>query len=305
MEKRFIKNLVEYGLFWGTTSIVRAVPRPAALAIGRGLGKLSQLVLRKRTHTALENLRKAFPEMPEQQVQKNVREMFKHIGMSGVEMLRMDMFEEKDLSNLFDFQGMEHLQEAHNLNKGVLLLTGHVGFWEVGTFFLSHLGFPTDYIAKRMKNPYVDRYITRMRESTGGHCLESKKGARKIVRALNQKRIVAVLLDQHITPREAVCVNFFNRPAFTSPIIAQMAMKYGIPVVPVFCHRTKDNCYKVVAEPMILLEKSDAPQDIVKNTERLSSYIEKAVRKEIPQWFWLHRRWRDHLVPKDSQKPTP
>ena len=153
------------------------------------------------------------------------------------------------------------------------------------------LGFPADFVAKKMKNPLADRYITRMREAAGGHCIDNKSGARKIIRALAENRGVAVLIDQHSRSSDAVSVPFFGRPALTTPIIARLAMKYQIPVVPVFSYRTSDDRYDFQIHPMFFL-KDEPEASVTENTALLTSIIEKAVRQDVTQWLWLHRRWR-------------
>ncbi len=293
MTERIFKNYLEYALFLSLVFVVKAMPRPLALRFGAWLGLLSQVLLPKRRKQAMENMRLAFPLMPEEELRKNVGEMFRHLGKSGIEMLLLDTFKtEKDLEKHFSFHGLEHLREAYKLNKGVFILTGHLGFWEVGTFFLPMLGCPADFVAKRMKNPHVGRYFQRLREAGGGKVLDAKHGARRIVKSLAENRAVAILLDQHTTPSAAVKVDFFGRPAHTTPIITQIAMKNGVPVVPSFSYRTKDNRYEIVFEPMVLLDADRNPEAVVRNTALLTSYIEEAVRRDITQWFWVHRRWR-------------
>jgi len=289
------QNIAEYLLFVTLALTVRSLPRPTAFALGGALGSLSRYLLPRRVRTAHDNLLKSFPEMPDSEIRENIKKIFRHLGISAVEMLRLDLFRAKnDLERYFSFNGLEHLERAYKMDRGVILLTGHIGFWEVGTFFMPALGYPVDFVAKKMKNPYVDRYFQKMREAAGGKCLDSKRGARRIIKSLAEKRGVAILLDQHIRKREAVVVDFFGRPACTTPIITQIAMKQGVPVVPVYVFRTKANTYDVRIAPPILFDKEPSDQEtVIKNTQALSDSIEEAVRQDITQWFWVHRRWRE------------
>jgi KDO2-lipid IV(A) lauroyltransferase len=294
MATKSSRYLFEYALFRALAFTARTLPRTTALRFGQRLGDLSRLVQKKRAVTATENLRRAYPEKSPAEIETEVRAVFRHLGVSGIEMLRLDLFRgQADLDRYFTFSGLEHLRQAYALNRGVLLLSGHIGFWEVGTFFMPTLGYPVDFVAKRMKNPHVDRYFEKLREAGGGRCLESKKGARRILRSLKENRAVAVLLDQHITRSEAVPVPFFGRQAWTTPIIAQIAMKQGVPIVPVYAYRTEDFRYQVVIEPIIQLYDEPGQQAVIRNTARLTANIEQAVRRHPRQWFWVHRRWRD------------
>lgn len=293
MNWKTVRYFFEYALFLTLALVARALPRVTALRMGEWLGDLSRLVQKARVNTATDNLRRAYPGKTAEELADDVRAVFRHLGISGIEMLRIDLFRGRaDVDEYFTITGLEYLSKAHAMSRGVLLMTGHIGFWEVGTFILPALGFPVDFVAKRMKNPYVDRYFERLREAGGGRCLESRKGARRILRSLSENRLVAVLLDQHIIRREAVPVEFFGRRAWTTPIIAQIAMKQGTPIVPIYSRRTEDFRYQIVIEPPILLENDPDPEAVVRNTALLTANIEQAIRRNPTQWFWVHRRWR-------------
>jgi KDO2-lipid IV(A) lauroyltransferase len=105
--------------------------------------------------------------------------------------------------------------------------------------------------------------------------------------------MVCVLLDQHTSPKTSVEVDFFGQPAYTTPIITQIAMKYDTPIVPIFTYRTEDDRYLVKIEPPILIPNDPSAEAVREQTARLTARIEAAVRKQPDQWFWVHRRWRD------------
>ena len=286
---------VEYALFRGAAAFFRHLPRPHALATGRALGGLAEKVMVKQRKTAQDNLRQAFPERSDQQIRQDVRAVFQHLGISAVELLRVDLFHGKeDVERYFSFTGWEHVKEAYGLRRGVLVMTGHMGYWESGGFLFPQFGFPLDVVARRVKNPWVDRFITRLREAYGGQVLDSHKGARKILRSLAEGRGVAVLLDQHTARKEAVPVTFFGRQAWTTPIIAKIAMRQQIPILPVYSWRTPDFRYEVRVEPPIMLKNEPGEEAIRRNTELLTASIEQAVRHNPIQWFWVHRRWRSY-----------
>lgn len=291
---RPLKFRIEYIGVLLLAVFVRTMPRIFSLKFGGWLGLLSYWLLPNRRRLADENMRLALPELSASERKLKVRQVFVHNGTSGIEMLRLNMFrtDNDDLDRYFEFVGTKNITEAYAMGRGVLFLTGHLGFWEVGNFSMPTQGFPFDVVAKPMKNRLTDRYINDMRETYGARVLDSKKGARRILKSLQDGRGVAILLDQHIRPPGSVPVDFFGRKAYTTTAITNMAMKYQIPVVPTFVQRLPDFRYRITSEPMMMLENGKGSELIMKNTQMLTDKIEAAIRKDVTQWFWMHKRWR-------------
>ncbi len=287
------KHRLEYYLLLVAAAVVRRLSRNNALAVGRFLGRLMIKILPGRYRMATDNMAQALPEMRAAEIAVNVQKNFEHIGMCGVDMLRFDMFElgQKDTEKDIIYEGEHLLQEALALGRGVLLLSAHLGFWELGGFALAEHGIQFDMVAKPLKNPLTERYFSKVRKSFGAEIINSRKGARKILQSLKANHTVGIMLDQHISPPGAVAVEFFGRTAYTTTAIANMAMKNQIPVVPVFCLRQPDNRYKIWAEPMLLLGGS-GEDAVIANTQKMTDIIETAVRKDVSQWFWMHKRWK-------------
>lgn len=303
-----IKHRTEYYALLTAAAVLRRLPRKNALSLGRMLGGLVMKVLSGRYRMARDNMTSALPELNAAEIETNVRKNFEHIGICGVDMLRFDMFQpdDKDAEKIFHYEGLPLLEEALALDRGVLLLSAHLGFWELGGFALAEHGIQFDMVAKPLKNPLADRYFAKLRKTFGAEILNSRKGARRILQSLRANHAVGIMLDQHISPPGSVMVDFFGRKAYTTTAIANMAMKYQIPVVPVFCLRQPDNSYKVWAEPMLLL--SGTGEDaVIANTQRLTDILETAIRKDVSQWFWMHKRWREKKLKKriNPQLPKP
>ena len=288
-----LKYRGEYFALLVVATIVRLLSRDNALVVGRLLGRLMIKVVPSRYRLAKKNMQMALPELSGAEVEANVRKNFEHIGMCGADMLRFDMFKlgQKNTEEVIIYEGEPLLREALALERGVLLLSAHLGFWELGGFALAEHGIPCDMVAKPLKNPLTEQYFGKLRRSFGAEIINSRKGARKILQSLRANHAVGILLDQHISPPGAVAVDFFGHEAYTTTAITNLAMKHQIPVVPVFCHRQADNRYKVWAEPMLLLDGA-GDEAIAANTQRLTNIIETAVRKDVTQWFWMHKRWK-------------
>ena len=293
MARSALRNRIEYWLYRAFSALTALLPRRTALELGARLGRLLSLLMSKRRRRSDENLRLAFPELTSVQRSQIVREMFEQLGRSSMELLRLEQFHRtRELGELFEFHGLEQLRDAYGEGKGVILLTAHLGFWEAGTMFLPRLGFATDFIAKKMKNPLLDEVLTRIRCSSGGDVLDSRSGARRILRSLAAGHLITILPDQRVTPKKGVLANFFGRPAWTTPAIAQIAMKTSAPVVPGFVERLPDLRYKVTFLPAVHFAPSEDAEAVLNNTQTMNEILETAIRRTPAQWFWLHDRWR-------------
>ncbi|MGK2907565.1 MAG: lysophospholipid acyltransferase family protein [Desulfuromonadales bacterium] len=288
-----MRNWLEYIIFICVVSMVRFLPRAMALHLGKRLGHLARYLQRRRVGIARENLQNAFPEMSAREVFVTISAMFKHLGISFIDMLRIDRYRgQHDLDRYFAISNKEHLVEALDLGRGCIILSAHLGFWEAGTFFLPLLGFTTGVVAKPMRNPLVDAFFSRLRQANGTYIINSRKGARGILRSLQKNHVVCILLDQHLAGKGSISAPFFGRLAHTTTIITQMATRYQIPIVTAFSYRLSDNTYQCHFSEMFLLEGGLGEEDILANTTRLNQLLEAGIRRDISQWFWLHRRWR-------------
>ena len=288
-----MRNWLEYIPFICIATLVRAMPRSLALNLGKRLGQLAPHFQGRRVNISRDNLQKAFPEMPAAEVSATISAMFKHLGISFIDMLRVDRYRgQQDLDRYFEINDKENLSEALELGRGCIVLSAHLGFWEAGSFFMPLLGFETGVVTKPMRNPLVDAFFRRIRESRGNHIINSRKGARGILKSLQQNHAVCILLDQHLKGQGSVAAPFFGRPAHTTTIITQMATRYQIPLIAAFSYRQPDNTYRCYFSKMFLLEGDLSEENILANTTLINQQIEAGVRQDISQWFWLHRRWR-------------
>jgi len=271
--------------------LFQSLPRTLALRLGAGLGQLASHLVRRPAATARDNLAMALPELSGAEREKLAKSCFRHLGMTVAELLQSEKSLQRDLDHL-SLEGIEHLRQAVQLQRGVILFSAHLGFWEAGSL-LAHYDLPISIIAKPMHNPGADRMLNRLRTLSGGEVINSMGGGRKIIQALRSRRVVAILLDQHYADEDRVSVPFFGRPAWTSSAVIRMALKTGAPLVPCKAIRQPDNRSRVTFYPPLEVPTEVNDATVLATATAVTETIEAMVRENPEQWFWVHRRWRE------------
>jgi len=284
-------DFLAFVAFWLAMWFFRLLPRRLALSLGALLGSLGRFIPREAQRVR-SHLQLAYPEWTAAQVEKTTRQVFAHLGVVGIEVLRLSGWRGEKDSRLFSVEGLEHLQQAEAEGKGVLVMSAHIGFWESIGLMLPSLGFThLAGVAKTIRNAFITRYMARQRLKHGGMLIDAHRGASKIVRALADKRVLVILMDQRTAVNEGVTVPFFGREASTTPVVSKIAAKQGVPVVPCFIYRNPDYTYRMVFEPALQLDEDKGEEALVRNTALMTQHIEDAIRREPGQWCWNYRRW--------------
>ncbi len=280
----------EFLLFYSLAVLIRIAPRSLAYFFGRKLGLLWAFVSRKRFHTAFQNLSFAFPEYSDAQKRKIIYKCFQNLALNGVDLFLLDLYSKSEFEKLFTIEGKENLEKALQMQQSNIFMTAHLGFWESGAFVFPYFGLEVNPVTKTIKNPLIDDYIIRQRTFMGNEVIDKKNAIRKMLKTIQAKKSIGILIDQHIHKEEAVYVPFFGRNAYTSPVIINLATKKGLPFVPIFCYREPNNRFKIVIHPPIVFKEYN--DGGVNNTIAVNQIIENAIRISPEQWMWIHRRWR-------------
>jgi KDO2-lipid IV(A) lauroyltransferase len=190
--------------------------------------------------------------------------------------------------------GFESFREAASSGKGLILLTGHVGNWEMGGAAIAAHGVPLDVVGKGMSNRRFQVDLFGARERLGMRVIEMGDASRDALRALGAGRVVAVLGDQQ-AHKGGVLVPFFGRPASTARGPALFALRSGAPVFVAFCisERGQKARYTVSFEPLRYARTGDAEADVMSLLVAYGAALEAAIRRTPEQYFWHHRRWKN------------
>ena len=262
------------------------------LAVGSLLGRAFYLVDGGHRRLAIDNLRAAFPLRSRAECVVIARRMFEHFGQLLMVLLKFSTLTPEQMLSLVEFDGEDRVRVAHAHGRGVLLFTGHFGFWEINALVHALVLNPIAVLARPLDNPSLHDLLERVRTSTGNSVIYRRGAIRRVLRALAANQAVAVLIDQHMHA-DAVYVDFFDRPAATTTALAALAMKTGAPVVPVFALPLPGGRFRMVYEHPVEPPPADDPEAVRKFTQRCTDVLEMYVRRYPELWLWMHRRWRD------------
>ncbi len=270
------------------------LPRPLALAAGRRLGDAMALLVRSRRRLALANLERALGgEMDAPARRRLMREVFRQFGQTLVEALLLPRMVRRGLHHYVEHEGWEHLEQAMAQGKGAIVFTGHFGNWEVVALAQGARGIPMDVVGRPPDDPRLAARLESIRQLTGNRTISKRQAVRPMLQSLRQGRTVGLVVDQNVGAGRGIFVDFFGRPASTTPALAVLALKTGAPVVPVFGYPDQGGRHRIVyGRPLEVTRSGDHQRDVRELTARATAVIERAVRRHPQLWLWLHDRWR-------------
>jgi KDO2-lipid IV(A) lauroyltransferase len=188
--------------------------------------------------------------------------------------------------------GLEHVDAALARHGRALMLTAHLGNWELLTLAPALTGYPLTVVARALDSRALDAWADRLRRTAGVEVVDKRDALRPALAALRRGRLVGVLLDQNASRREGVFVPFFGRPASTSRAVAVLALRTQTPILPAFTRRLVPGRHQIVVHPPLALPVPTDREVVQALTARCTEAIEAAVRATPDQWLWAHDRWR-------------
>jgi Kdo2-lipid IVA lauroyltransferase/acyltransferase len=250
------------------------------------------------------NLKFVYPEWSTERVKRKSKRVFQNLGITILEICQMSCFSRDDIINKVKIRGEEHLLNAMHNDKGAILISAHLGNWEIGLLYLVlHFNLPIVSVVRRLRNNLVNRWIHRLRTRFGNRIIDKDDALPEMVRVLRQGKILGIMIDQGTKSSLGVKITFFGKYITATPAAALLAMRCKSPVIPIFCNRNDDGMLSINIEPPLILKKTDDLRtDLKTNTQIMTDAIEKAIRRYPEQWFWVHKRWRKyypHLYPEE------
>ncbi len=287
--KRIEGKLGGFGLrmAWG---LFRVLPISVAQRLGAGLGLLAHALSGRYRRVARQNLQRAFSDWTPAQVKATVRRVFRNFGVSLAEFFKAPSMTRPQIEKWVTIVGLEHLDAALREGKGVLLITGHFGNWELMARYLCMLGYPVSVIARDADDKGTTELITMLRERSGYKVFPRGNAARLVLKALRANEAVGILPDQNAGD---VYVEFFGQKAGSVAGPAVFHLRTGAPLVPLFSVRLPGDYHRVeILPPMRFEPTGDVQADHQRVMQALHDVLESYVRRYPDQWLWLHDRWK-------------
>jgi KDO2-lipid IV(A) lauroyltransferase len=256
-------------------------------------------VLRIRRRVTLSNLELALGLSGRAAVQLGSRG-YAHLCTGALEFLRLRQLTPERASEVVGSAAMAELQRLRASGRGLLVLSAHLGNWDLLACAAGRAGLPVNVVTRQIKAASINRYWMRQRESCGVRLLPARRSAAAVLAALRRNEIVAMVLDQH--EPGGLEVPYFGRNAATADSLARLARATRAPVVPAFLLRQGREYVLQLMKPVSVQATADRRRDILEATALFTMIIEQQVVLHPEQWLWLHRRWKVGLPVRRTER---
>lgn len=285
-----LRYLAESAAFFPLMGIFRLLGIDAASATGGFIGRHVFYRL-PPAGRARANLKAAYPEKRSDEIEQIVRAVCENLGRVVAEYPHLDKLTVGPGGRIA-IEGVENIALARQSGKGVMFISGHFANWEAMGVAAEKVGLESAIVYRPPNNPFVDRYISRMRAAAGPKEQISKgaQGTRRIFTLLRRGKCILMLVDQKTW--QGVPAPFFGRDAMTTAAPASLSLKLGAVLLPASAERLDGARFRVkVYPPVEFTPTGDSDQDVLSLTAKMNATIETMVRERPSQWLWTHRRW--------------
>ncbi len=312
MNWRSLRHRLEYFGFQFVCMLIGCLSYRQSVAAAEGLAHLLFFWLPRkwtRYQVCRENLRLAYgEELSDQRADEIILGMWKHLLRLVVEMIQMPRkIHQENFRELITFRNRAEGVSAYLTERPRIVLSGHFGNWEVSLVCFGLFGFRLGAVARALDNPYLHRWFQQFREQSG-HSMILKSGAtQEVSRLMEQGGAVAMLGDQDAGPR-GMFIHFFGHPASTFKSVGLLSLQYDAPIYVAYARRLEDDFvnsrwarYEIGTEEVIDPRDPELAGDIRAIAERYTQALERIVRRNPEQYFWVHRRWKSQPARKREQ----
>jgi len=289
-----MRENLEYWLVLAVARTLGRIPRPLARLFSGLLAWFVYRAFGRLRRVGIRNLEFALPALSAAERDRILYGVYRHLGWQLVEFCRMTRYTPQNTANWLRTEGLDRFLAAQARGKGVLIVTGHLGAWELSSFYHSLMGHPMGMVIRRLDNRRLDQFVNAIRCLHGNQVIHKDDFGRGLLMAMRSGQTVGILMDTNMTPPQGEFVEFFGRQACTATGLAHIARKTGAAVLPGFMlWEPAERRYVLHFGLEIQIPYTDdVAADIRTGTQLCTSAIEGWIRRYPDQWLWIHRRWK-------------
>jgi Kdo2-lipid IVA lauroyltransferase/acyltransferase len=288
-----LRHRVQYAALRGVLGALARLGFRRASELGARLGRLGYRPFGVRRRVVEKQIAAAFPTWDAARVEATARAAYDNLGRTTIEAAVLPRYDRDKILELFDEPAAWHLMErALERGRGIIVVAGHLGNWELGGAYLAARGLDFEAVARQMENPLFDGYLTRTRNRLGMKVIYDGDAVRRVPRALRNNGVVAFLMDQGAAGLASTWVPFFGRYAKTPRGPAVFALRLQASVMFVVPLRKPDGRFTLGIEEIPVLETGDRNADVDRIVTDYTAVLERWIRRTPEQYFWHHRRWK-------------
>jgi Kdo2-lipid IVA lauroyltransferase/acyltransferase len=289
-----MQKTLEYWLVVAVARLLGWIPLWLSRLLAGALAWTVYHAMRRLRRVGERNLELAMPELPASEREEILQGVYRHLGWQLVEFCHMPGYTRENTRQRIRTEGLQHYLAAEALGNGVLVLTGHLGAWELSSFYHSLMGHPMGMVIRRLDNRKLDEFVNRFRCMHGNRVLHKDDFARGLLHSMHEGGTVGILMDTNMTPPQGEFVKFFGIAACTASGLARVALKTRAAVLPGFMlWEPRENKYVLHFGPQLHFERNgDNETDVLAATQQCNDVLESWIRRYPDQWLWIHRRWK-------------
>jgi Kdo2-lipid IVA lauroyltransferase/acyltransferase len=288
-----VKHYIEYLFYIAASAVLKNIPRGAGYWLMRRFGDFVFYVVQARRKVALANIRIAFGTVKtESEIRALARKVYQNFAMTAMDVVRLPELSLEKIKEITSLEGKEYLDNSRARGKGTVMITGHLGFWDITGLRILAEGYPMTYVSGGFRNLMIDKLYNWFREQRGIKVLPRQYALRGVLKSLARNELIGIVSDQN-AGTNGVFVDFFGKKASTPIGAARFALKSGASIVMVLNVPDADRKhYRALVIPVEINKTGDEEKDTLLYTERFTKILEDVVRQHPEHYFWLHRRWK-------------
>jgi KDO2-lipid IV(A) lauroyltransferase len=260
--------------------------------MGSGIGDLVYALWKKRRQITRNNLHKVFKDKQDAEIKNIAKQSFQNMGKTLIEFLCFPKYSAQQIMDMVQLDGEEYLKQAISSNKGVIIVTGHFGNWELIFHVLAGITGKLSAVAQRFKNQGLDKLANEYRIIHGGEIIEKKNAIKQVLLHL-RKGFCTIILNDQDAGDSGIFVDFLGLPSSTAKGAVMFAMRTGATILNVFDVRQDDDSHVIkIFEPMKIGSSGALQTDVREGVKGITQALERVIYEHPSQWLWMHNRWK-------------